>query len=297
MNHPVPCGLLNLRKPAGMSSRGAVDLVARVAKTGRAGHAGTLDPMATGVLLVCIGRATRLVPMLHELRKAYRAEFLLGQSSDTDDTTGNVVAIEGAAIPRRDEIEALLPEFTGRIAQVPPAHSAVHVGGKRAYHLARRGEAVTLAPRAVEVYRLELIEYDWPRLVLDIECGSGTYVRSIGRDLGARLSSAGVMSRLERRAIGHFRVDDGVDPTRLTAENLMSNLLPPIEAVRHLPSYQCPADQAAHVGQGRAIAPGPALSIARDGAVAVVDSCGGLMAVANFAAETGLLQPRLVFVT
>lgn len=288
-------GLLNVNKPAGMTSRDVVDMVVRAAGTGRVGHAGTLDPLATGVLVVCVGWTTRLVPYVQELRKVYRAEFLLGCTSDTDDVTGEVQPLTEATLPERADILAALPAYVGRIRQVPPRHSAVHVGGRRAYELARRGVAVDLPPREVDVFHLELVSYEAPHLVLEIECGSGTYVRALGRDLGNELRCGAVMSRLERRAVGDFHVDDAISPHELTAANLRSHLLPPAVAVRHLPRYDCPPERLPDLRQGRPLPyPGEFEPPPRP-LLAIVAPDGALAALAEFDAGCELLRPRQVY--
>lgn len=287
-------GLLNLNKPTGMSSRAAVDLVTRVAGTRRVGHAGTLDPLASGVLVVCLGWATRLVSCVQQLPKRYRAEFRLGCTSDTDDATGEVREVADVVRPGREDVETALGRFVGRIRQVPPAHSAVHVGGRRAYDLARRGEPVDLAPREVEVHRLELIAFEWPRLEVDIECGSGTYVRSIGRDLGRALDCGGVMTALERRAIGGFRIEHAVDPRTLTPSDFESFLQPPVAAVDHLRKRRCTAGELAEIRNGRPIAPDPA-SETSSGPIALLAPEGGLVALAEHDHVRNVIRPRQVF--
>src|SRR3990172_9082730 len=154
------CGILNVNKPAGMTSRRAVDRVVERAWPQKVGHAGTLDPLATGVLVVCIGPATRLIPIIQELPKAYHATFLLGRRSDTDDIDGHVVETPDAAPVVREQLAELLPRFTGAIEQVPPQFSAVHVDGEGAYKLARRGREVEISPRTVEIHRLSLVRFE-----------------------------------------------------------------------------------------------------------------------------------------
>jgi tRNA pseudouridine55 synthase len=288
-------GLLNLNKPAGMTSRQAVDIVSRLAATGRVGHAGTLDPLAQGVLVLCLGWTTRLVSCIQEQRKVYHAEFLLGRTSDTDDTTGTVLERAVPMPPERGAIEAALRPFVGRVLQVPPRHSAVHVAGRRAYHLARQGLPVELAPRAVDIFRLELIACEYPRLVLDIECGSGTYVRAIGRDLGEILGCGAVMSNLERRAIGAFHIESSVSPEDLTTGNLHDFLLPPLAAVSHRPQYRCSPAELALIRNGRPIAVESLESGQEPAFVAVVDPAGRLAALAEYQNDHKLLRPRQVF--
>jgi tRNA pseudouridine55 synthase len=229
-------GLLNVDKPAGVSSRKIVNDVQRLIRPVKVGHAGTLDPLATGVLILCFGRATRLVPYVQQQPKEYVATFLLGRHSVTDDIEQEVVELPDALVPTRQAIDAALPQFVGEIQQRPPAFSAVKVGGKRAYKLARQGAPVELAARPVTIYEIKLIEYDYPRLVVSMRCGSGTYVRSVGRDLAALLGTAAVMSELRRTAIGDFRVEDACDGDSLTREIVASHLLSPARAVAQLPS-------------------------------------------------------------
>ncbi|HJN08155.1 MAG TPA: tRNA pseudouridine(55) synthase TruB [Pirellulaceae bacterium] len=229
-------GLLNVDKPAGVSSRKIVNDVQRLIRPVRIGHAGTLDPLATGVLILCLGRATRLVPYLQQQPKEYVATFLLGRHSETDDVEQEVIELPDPHVPTPQEVEAALPQFTGEIQQRPPAFSAVKVGGRRAYKMARQGKQVELAARPVTVYEIVLIQYDYPRMVLSMRCGSGTYVRSVGRDLAAALGTACVMSALRRTAIGDFRVEQACRADTLSSELVGSQLLPAARAVQQLPS-------------------------------------------------------------
>ncbi len=213
----TPCGFLNTNKSAGCTSRDVVNQLQRLAGRGiKLGHAGTLDPLASGVLLVCVGRATRLVPFLHELPKTYEAEFLLGQTSNTDDISGKVEEHpSGFEIPSRPAIDVAVAGQTGEIMQRPPAFSAIKVDGQRAYKAARQGQAVQLQERPVTVHAIEVLDYQFPRLSLRIECGSGTYIRAIGRDIGQAVGCGGLMSALTRTAIGPFRLEDAVASDQL----------------------------------------------------------------------------------
>ncbi|MFN0056686.1 MAG: tRNA pseudouridine(55) synthase TruB [Planctomycetales bacterium] len=291
----IPAGILNVDKPAGMSSRHVVDAVARAAGTGRVGHAGTLDPLASGVLVVCVGWTTRLVSQIQELKKSYRAQFRLGATSDTDDVTGTVQEHPNAKLPPRATVEALLPRFTGRIAQVPPSHSAVHVDGRRAYELARRGKPVDLPPRHVEVHRLELIACEGSRLVLEIECGSGTYVRALGRDLGRALGCGAVMSDLVRLAVGAFHQSEAIPPEAITSDTLQRLLLPPLAAVQHLPQYAAGEHDLAEARQGRRFTPDPLPEEIDGTLVALIDPAGSLVGLAEFDAGLRLLKPRQMY--
>jgi tRNA pseudouridine55 synthase len=246
-------GLLNLNKPSGMTSRDVVNLVQRLARPRKVGHAGTLDPLANGVLVCCVGAATRLIEHVQRMPKTYVGTFLLGRESDTEDIEGQVV--ERAAPPRPSfaQLAAAAAKFSGEILQRPPAYSALKVAGRRAYELARQGKPVDLQPRPIVVHRLEIKSYEYPELVLEIECGSGTYVRSLGRDLAESLGTAAVMSALTRTAIGRFRVADAVDPASLTAESLPEHLLPLLGAVDDLPRVELSADEVVRLGKGLSI--------------------------------------------
>ncbi len=288
-----PFGVLNINKPAGITSRDVVDRVVPLVRPAKAGHAGTLDPLATGVLVVCVGSATRLIPQIQQQPKQYRAKFLLGSTSDTDDVTGRLVEVPFSAAVTREQIEALLPRFVGRIEQVPPKFSAVHVKGRRAYQLARQGKPVEIAPKTVDVYHVKLVRFAHPELDLEIECGSGTYVRAIGRDLGKLLLCGAVMSQLERTVVGPYRLPAATELARLDAESLSKCLLPLATAVEHLPRYTGTPEQLAEIRHGRPLrSPEPH----EDGAtVAVMTSEGQLACLARYCQQDGTLAPKQVF--
>jgi tRNA pseudouridine55 synthase len=249
-----PCGLLCLNKPTDMSSRAAVNVVQRLARPTRVGHAGTLDPLADGVLVVGVGSATRLLEYVQQTPKHYVGTFLLGRHSPTEDIEGEVTELPDAAIPTREQIAAAAERFIGRIAQRPPAFSALKVGGRRAYQLARQGKSPQLAPRPVEIFRIEVPSYRYPKLVLNIECGSGTYIRSLGRDLAESLGTAAVMSALTRTAIGPFRLEDAIAPGELRGDNWLGLLRPPLEAVAHLACITLSPEEVIRIRNGQSIA-------------------------------------------
>lgn len=273
---PSMHGLLNLNKPAGMTSRQAVDRVRRLTGIDRVGHAGTLDPLACGVLVVAIGAATRLIRFVQQMPKSYRGVFLLGRRSPTEDVEGEVVELENSPRPTLDEVLAAASLLVGRIRQRPPAFSALKVQGRRAYKLARQGRPVELKAREVTVYRLAVVSYEYPELVLDIECGGGTYVRSLGRDLAESLHAAAVMSALERTAIGGFRLNEAVDPCQLTPESCAARVLPLARAVEMLPKIVLSAEEITRIHHG--------LTIGREvvppaAEMAAVDASGRLAAI------------------
>lgn len=271
-------GVLNLKKPAGVTSRDVVNRVQRLAgRKTKVGHAGTLDPLARGVLVVPVGPATRLIEYVQQMPKTYQAEFLLGCHSETEDTDGQITHLESPPVPSEEAIRAALPPFTGKILQRPPAYSALRVAGKRAYDLARKGKQVELDPREIEVYRLVLDMYDYPKIALTIECGSGTYVRSLGRDLAESLGTAAVMSALERTAIGPFRVEDSVDPDSLTGENWQDSILPAATAVSHLRKLSLDEEAVRRIQNGLTI-PRPS-EIAPQADTVAVDQAGRLIGI------------------
>jgi len=249
-----PYGLLNVNKPAGMTSRRVVDCVLKLARKLKAGHAGTLDPLASGVLVVCVGAATRLIPYVQAMPKRYRATFLLGRQSPTEDVDGPVTALVDPPIPSLDAISKAASGLTGEILQRPPQFSALKVEGRRAYDLARTGKPVDLKPRPVTVYRVDIEAYEYPELRLAVECGSGTYVRSLGRDLAASLGTAAVMSQLVRLAIGSFTIEEAVPLESLRPDNWLDRLLPPLRAVEMLPHVILADSEIARVQAGQSIA-------------------------------------------
>jgi tRNA pseudouridine55 synthase len=269
-------GLLNMDKPAGISSRDLVNRVQRLTGRVKIGHAGTLDPLARGVLVLCLGPATRLVEYVQRMPKRYRGTFLLGKVSDTEDVDGVVRDVPEAPQPSRQQIEAALPKFVGQIEQLPPAFSALKLQGRRAYDLARSGQPVVLAARPVQIYELHLLGYDYPELSLEIACGSGTYVRSLGRDLAAALGTGAVMAALTRTAIGDFRLEEALDPASLSRETLSRHLLPPVCAVAGLPQVQVTAAQRDRLAQGLPVTDDWNVS---DAEIAAIDPAGQLCAL------------------
>ncbi len=284
-------GFLNINKAAGVTSRDVVNKVQRLLpRKTKLGHAGTLDPMATGVLVSCVGPATRLVPYVQELTKSYRAGFRLGCRSDTDDSTGHVIETPDARSVDREEIAEALQRFQGRIQQTPPQFSALHVNGQRAYDLARAGVAVELAPREVEISKIELLYCDGRDVTVDIDCSSGTYIRSIARDLGEALGVGGLMTSLVRTGIGPFQVDSAVTVEELSRETIATRLLPPTMALANLPKCVVSDVEVAQLRQGKSIPVDANVGAAE---ACVVDESGSLVALGEL--NAGRLQPRTVF--
>ena len=204
-------GILNIDKPAGVSSARVVAQVKRLLPRGtKIGHAGTLDPFATGVLLLLVGKATKLCERLMSEAKQYVATVKLGATTETLDPETPEVVRRGVVPMTREQVEQVLPRFVGEIEQMPPVYSALKIGGRPAYQLAREGEAVELKTRQVKVYGIELLRFEWPELELKIDCGRGTYVRSIARDVGAALGTDGYLTALRRTKVGDFSADAAV---------------------------------------------------------------------------------------
>ncbi len=223
-------GWINLDKPVGVTSTQAVGRLKFLFNAKKAGHAGTLDPLASGVLPVAFGEATKTVPIVQEGAKAYRFRIRWGEESATDDAEGEIVARSDKR-PSPAEIEAMLPRFTGLIQQIPPMYSAIKIDGARAYDLARDGETFEIAARPIHVYRLALIEADADTAVLEAECGKGGYVRAIARDLGRALGCYGHVIELRRTRVGPFTADAAVPLERLPDDaELMARAMLPLEA-------------------------------------------------------------------
>jgi len=212
-------GFLVIDKPGGMTSRDCVNRAQRwfPPKT-KIGHTGTLDPLATGVLVLCIGAATKLAERVQAMPKRYETRIRLGASSNTDDADGEVIASHVKTVPARAEVESALLRFAGEIEQLPPQFSALKVEGVRAYASARRGVEVALKPRIVRVDAIALLNYEWPWLDVRIDCGKGTYIRSIARDVGAIFGVGGLVQTLRRTRVGPFAAEQGIGVTATAGE-------------------------------------------------------------------------------
>jgi tRNA pseudouridine55 synthase len=203
--------IISIHKPVGITSHDVVSVVRRISSIKRVGHAGTLDPLASGVLVVGIGRdSTRQLHTSMESDKEYEALVQLGAYSSTDDAEGEKVTVEHKQKPTITEVESVLPEFVGDIVQMPPLYSAVKVGGREAYKYARQGKQLTLGGRSVTIYEIELVDYQYPQLTLRVRCGSGVYIRSLARDLGKRLETGGYLAGLVRTRVGAYTLDQAM---------------------------------------------------------------------------------------
>jgi tRNA pseudouridine55 synthase len=218
-------GILNIDKPAGVSSARVVAMVKRLLPRGiKVGHAGTLDPFATGVLLVLVGKATKQCEELMGQRKGYDATIKLGATTETLDPDSPEMQCSNSPTPSRFEIEHVLSQLTGEIMQRPPAYSAMKVAGKRAYQLARAGKKVELAERPVIVYSIDLLDFAWPLVSVHVECGRGTYIRSMARDIGERLGSTGYLTQLRRTYVGEHHARDAIPVGSLRDQDLQKLL-------------------------------------------------------------------------
>lgn len=242
MTRPEVHGVLNVFKPAGMTSHDVVDAVRKILATQRVGHTGTLDPQATGVLPICVGRATRIAQYLTQADKEYVMTLRLGITTDTLDATGRVTGrAEGGGVTRA-ALDDVLPAFQGEIQQVPPLYSAKKYQGERLYRLARRGEAVERAPVRVRVEALEVLDFAPPLIRLKATCSKGTYARSLCDDIGRALGCGGHLQDLVRTRAGRFTLEEAVTlpqlEARAAAGGVAEVLLPIAEALAHLPAVR-----------------------------------------------------------
>jgi tRNA pseudouridine55 synthase len=281
-------GWLILDKGVGMTSTHAVAAVKRALSAKKAGHAGTLDPLASGILPIALGEATKTVPFVMDGRKSYVFTVTWGAETNTDDAEGEVVE-RTDRIPDRPQIEALLPRFTGSIEQVPPRFSAIKIQGERAYDLARDGETVELQPRTVEIDRLAVVGHAGDHTVLEADCGKGTYVRAIARDLGRALGCLGHISALRRTRVGPFTEEDAVVVGDVATDPAA---LRPVEtALSEIPSINVSRDMATRLMRGQ-----PVILRGREAPLSgkIYATCGGvLVAVGDI--ERGELVPHRVF--
>lgn len=283
----APDGVVVVDKPAGMTSHDVVARIRRLARTRRVGHAGTLDPMATGVLVVGIGRATRLLGHLTGGEKEYDATMRLGVTTTTDDAEGDVVEVRDAAVVNDDALAAAVASFVGDIEQVPAAVSAVKVGGVRAYQRVRRGEDVELAPRQVHVAAFDLVARRGDDVDVHVECSTGTYVRALARDVGAALGVGAHLTALRRTRVGPFGLDDAHTLDAL-AERL--DVVPLADVVAAtFPRWDVSGEEARRIGLGQRLAPVglPA------GPVGVFDPDGAVVALVE--ERDDAVRPTVVF--
>ena len=281
-------GWIILDKGVGMTSTHAVAVVKRGLSAKKAGHAGTLDPLASGILPIALGEATKTVPFIMDGRKSYVFTVAWGEETNTDDAEGEVVG-QTDLVPEPSAIEALLPRFIGQVQQVPPRFSAIKIQGERAYDLARGGEVVELQPRIVEIDRISLVHHEGNRSVLEADCGKGTYVRAIARDLGRALGCLGHIAALRRTRVGPFTEADAVVVDDLATDP--AALRPVESALQDLPSIAVSRDMAGRLMRGQSI-----ILRGRDAPISgkIYATCNGVL-VAVGDVEQGELVPHRVF--
>jgi len=280
-------GFLNLNKPFDWTSHDCVAKTRKLLRLKRVGHAGTLDPAATGVLPIALGKATRLLQYLPG-NKAYKATIRLGVQTTTDDLQGEIIASVACSVNLAD-VETALKQFEGKIQQIPPSYSAIQVEGKRLYDLARKGEAVDVPARTVEIFQIEILDWrsgDFPELDVAIACGSGTYIRAIARDLGKVLQTGGTLAALIRTESSGFHYSDSLTFSDLEAGTFQ--LTPPDAALQHLPSVTLTATSAQKWCQGQRVA---VTDIT--GTVRVYHEDKGFLGIAQ--TEADMLIPTMVF--
>lgn len=290
-------GVLVVDKPVGLTSHDVVQIIRRGTGIRRAGHTGTLDPRASGVLVVLIGPAVRLSEYVSASDKRYQATLRLGSSTDTFDSEGRVTSSASVDSITEERFEDALTQFIGEIEQVPPPYSAIKIQGRKAYEMAREGEEVELAPRMIHVYSLELLEWAPPEAVIDVFCSSGTYVRSLANDLGAALGCGAHLVGLRRTKSGRFTLRDAV-PMRRLQESFHSGdwyryLIPAAEALGDWPMVELDGDQVELIRHGHRV---PAEAGAQ-GWVRGVSQQGDLVALMELDEATQEWQPRKVFFT
>jgi tRNA pseudouridine55 synthase len=286
----APDGVLLLDKPAGPTSHDMVALTRRALHTRRVGHTGTLDPFASGLLLLCIGQATRVAEYLSGLDKRYLAEVRLGVSTDTDDFTGRTLVERDASAVKRAALDAALGPMHGSIMQRPPAYSAKKREGERAYRAAREGRVFELDPVTVRIDSIEVTRFAPPLVELDITCGSGTYIRAVARDLGEALGLGAHLTALRRTRVGQHRVEDAVPAASLDdAPRVGPAIIPAARALSHLPQVEVDAAQQVNLRHGRALH----LPEVPDADVLLLVHGERLLAVAR--SHAGTVRPAKVF--
>ena len=287
-------GLMLVDKPVGPSSHKIVSIVRKGTGVRKVGHAGTLDPRASGVLVLCLGAATRLSEYLSTASKCYEAVIRFGTSTETYDAEGDAIRITGAAPPEED-IRSILPQFIGEIEQIPPPYSAIKIQGKKAYELARKGEIVELDPRKITIYHLDFDSYNPPDLTLSVECSAGTYIRSLAHDLGEKLNTGAHLANLRRVKSGPFTLEECVPLSDLEQSIISGDweqyLRPASDALPELPTLNVVGAVLEDVLNGRPIlAEGTVEGMAR-----AIGPDGDLVAILKAAPDGSLWHPKKVF--
>ncbi len=292
-------GIIVLDKPAGLSSFTATDKVRQLTGSKKAGHTGTLDPFATGVLVVCLNQATRLVPYLQEGEKEYIADICLGQVRDTDDLTGQIVATHPLKNFSIEEINLVLKQFEGKIQQIPPMYSALKVNGQRLYKIARQGGKLERHPRQVTIHAVDFLSLDLPDVKIRVICSKGTYIRTLAHDIGDKLKCGGYLKSLRRIKNGEFKLEQA-----LTLEDLKGSFKAKILSLESVTSDFCSiqlsadlVEKARHGNQIELILDQNATTFGKE-PVRLTDQMNSVIAIAEikkFGSESMLIQPKIVF--
>lgn len=291
-------GIFNIYKNTGMTSHDVVAKMRKLLRQRRVGHAGTLDPAASGVLPICVGLATRVAEYLSESGKAYQATIIFGVETDTYDAEGEIARTAPADHLRREDIERALVQFRGRQMQVPPRYSAIKLQGQAAYKRTRAGEEITLEARPIEITRLEIVHWQNPQLILDVECSKGTYIRSLAYDLGRALGCGAHLAGLVRTRSGPFRLEESITLEELARAGEQGTLAayaqPADRALEQFPALHLDDESAMRVKHGNLFAyeiPQKERSLAR-----VYSPAGEFIAIAEWRPESGKWQPKKVFI-
>jgi len=291
-------GIFNINKPPGETSFQMVSLVRRLSGQRRVGHAGTLDPRACGVLLVCLGQATRVIPFLQDAPKTYLAEIELGVSTDTYDAEGTVTRSDDPSGVTREQVEEVLSSFRGPILQTPPMYSAVKHQGRRLYQLARAGIEVERKPRRADIFRLDLVDWQHPRFTIEVECGKGTYIRSLAHDVGQALGCEAYLRRLVRVQSGLFHLEDSLTIPQLEDSfhhGYWQELIYPMDVVlEHWIAVIVNEETEEAIRNGRPIRLKEE-GVADTGHLRAYSLDGRFLAVLRFIPEKGMWQPEKVF--
>ncbi len=291
-------GILNINKAVGITSHDVVARVRKTIKQKRVGHTGTLDPMASGVLPICIGQGTRVAEYLSESGKAYQAEITFGVMTDTYDAEGTILHTSDASSLTQSQIEEMLATFLGLQMQQPPRYSAIKIQGQPAYKLARAGEEVTLAPRPVEIFQLHILAWNSPRLSLTIECSKGTYIRSLANDLGNKSGYGAYLSALVRTRSGPFSLQDSILLEQLAEAveqgEVAKYFFPADSALQNYPAFHLDMATAQHVLHGNPFFHESSAEQNAKGLARIYAPDGQFLAIANWDAEQQKWQPRKV---
>ena len=287
--------VLNFLKPPGMTSHDAVSFVRHTYRQKKVGHSGTLDPAAAGVLPVYLGNATRLVEYGDQFEKTYRAEVLLGIKTDTGDDTGTVLQEAAVCLPPLRRVHEVVESFCGGYEQVPPMYSALKIGGKKLYELARSGQMVERQARRIEIAAIKLLAVHGQRLTIEVNCSKGTYIRTLCEDIGERLALPATMSFLLRTRVGPFSIAQAMSMEEIAVAPQQA-LLPPEAAVSHLPACELNETESSHLRQGRPIITASAPVVAEtESLVRLYDAKRRLFGIGRFEPAVGRLKPMKSF--